>query len=271
MASGGRESPLIQTETDQQQNLSTCIAAVAFVFNYPHEYVVAIAQSLERHGVVVKLKDLIDACEDSSQYAGDILHTHSNGLMPLAVSQPDGFNSLQHSETTDQTPPSEATDQTPSSEITDQTSQSETTDQTPPSEATDQTPPSEATDQTPPSEATDQTPPSIASFLVPHIKSSQPDHPSRVAFSDSNCQKPGNLFELTNLLERENKLLVAALLCSICRLNPRGLTFLPCGHAISCRFCYVDIINIAYKNNLKDGTCPRCKKEILATVDVHWD
>jgi hypothetical protein len=97
MASSGRESPLIQTE--QQKNLSTRIAAVAFVFNYPHKYVLAIAQSLERSGVVVQLKDLIDACEDSSQYAGEILHTHSNGLMPLAISQPDCFNSLQPSET----------------------------------------------------------------------------------------------------------------------------------------------------------------------------
>jgi hypothetical protein len=82
--------------------------------------------------------------------------------MPLAVSQPDGFNSLQHSETTDQTPPSEITDQTP------------------------------------PSEASDQTPPSIASFLVPNInkKNSQPsDHSSRVAFSESNCQKkPGKIY-----------------------------------------------------------------------------
>jgi hypothetical protein len=217
--------------------------------------------------------------------------------MPLAVSQPDCFNSLQPSETTDQTPPSETTeqtppsettdrtppsetteqtppsettDQTPPSETTDQTPPSETTEQTPPSETTDQTPPSETTDQTPPSGTTEQTPPSIASFLVPLIKSSQPDYISRVAFSESNCQKPGNLSELKDLLERENKLLVSALLCSICKCRPRGLTFLPCGHAISCQRCYVDITHIAKKNNLY-CTCPRCKKQIFATVDVHWD
>ena len=45
-------------------------------------------------------------------------------------------------------------------------------------------------------------------------------------------------------------MLVSALLCSICKCRPRGLTFLPCGHAISCQRCYVDITHIAKKNNL---------------------
>ncbi|CAL1536905.1 unnamed protein product [Lymnaea stagnalis] len=59
-------------------------------------------------------------------------------------------------------------------------------------------------------------------------------------------------------VERENELLEISRTCTLCKTNPRGVTFLPCGHFITCLECAGPIF-----------VCSVCRKNILATVDTY--
>ncbi|CAG5130383.1 unnamed protein product [Candidula unifasciata] len=66
------------------------------------------------------------------------------------------------------------------------------------------------------------------------------------------------MFQFTfSLLEMEHQLLEKSRLCHGCHQKPREVTFLPCGHFITCADCAEPMY-----------VCPLCDKSILATVNT---
>ncbi|XP_059178996.1 uncharacterized PPE family protein PPE12-like [Physella acuta] len=59
-------------------------------------------------------------------------------------------------------------------------------------------------------------------------------------------------------VKNENNLLEKNMRCVHCGQNPRGVTFLPCGHFITCKSCSGPV-----------HACNLCNKNILATVDTY--
>ncbi|CAL1536906.1 unnamed protein product [Lymnaea stagnalis] len=64
--------------------------------------------------------------------------------------------------------------------------------------------------------------------------------------------------ECLHAVTKENNLLETTRMCTMCRVNPRGITFLPCGHFLTCRECAGPVY-----------VCSVCKKNILATVETY--
>ncbi len=222
-----RESPLVRKN---QQNLSAGITAVATVCGYPPTFVSSIAQNLERTEDGLQLQDLIDACEssslDMSQFAGETLDAHSNELPDL-----DGTNSQQQMDAAGQTQQLDITHptdpQTTSSDLQDHYDGHSLPDCTNPQGITS----SQQIDRVPRAESLEPAPPQI----------------------------PGDVDECVLLLERENQLLEKLHLCEICKRNHRNITYLPCGHLISCNDCDKSI-----------DTCSRCQRRILAVVTTYF-
>ncbi|KAK0041208.1 Inhibitor of apoptosis 2 [Biomphalaria pfeifferi] len=59
-------------------------------------------------------------------------------------------------------------------------------------------------------------------------------------------------------VQHENKILETYKQCVLCKKNARDITFLPCGHFITCRVCAGPIF-----------TCTLCNRAILATIDTY--
>ena len=54
--------------------------------------------------------------------------------------------------------------------------------------------------------------------------------------------------------------------CIICYINPKQITFAPCGHKCICKECYQK-----YKDTNKLNTCYICKRKIESVIDKVYD
>ncbi|GFR88198.1 baculoviral IAP repeat-containing protein 7-like [Elysia marginata] len=62
-----------------------------------------------------------------------------------------------------------------------------------------------------------------------------------------------------DLVNKELEILEKRRFCGVCKVVPRDIIFLPCGHIWTCRACAEPIYE-----------CPCCSKNILATVDTFF-
>ncbi|KAH9509622.1 hypothetical protein Btru_044031 [Bulinus truncatus] len=69
---------------------------------------------------------------------------------------------------------------------------------------------------------------------------------------------PRHVKECLWAVQYENKILENYKMCTMCKKNPRDITFLPCGHFITCRECAGPVY-----------TCTLCQRAILATIDTY--
>ncbi|KAK0064354.1 RING finger protein B [Biomphalaria pfeifferi] len=67
------------------------------------------------------------------------------------------------------------------------------------------------------------------------------------------------LYELLNVVRKENECLQLKMKCKQCKEKPLQELFLPCKHVFACRECAAKI-----------DQCPSCGKKVLATINIYF-